>query len=367
MCFMTTWNSSLTALFVMSMGVASGLSACSNQTAPSDATPTAAIDAGPDMAQDAGPPCVEPADGGLPTDVFCIGLYANHSSTRYDKAALPYTPGVVLWSDGAEKQRFLSVPPGTQIDTSDMDVWKFPVGTKAWKEFRVNGKLVETRLFWKRQTAWLSGTYVWDDSAAAASLNTSTKALLLDSGYEIPTAKDCGKCHHGGADNLLGVEAVALALPTAKGVTLASLVAAGSLSHPPANTSITLPEDSTGKAGAALGYLHANCGMPCHSTRGLGHETELILRLRASEFWPAAVPVAMTDTYKATLKQDPTTASVAQQFPGAYRVTPGAHDQSLVWLLSHTRGNYQMPPLVSHRVDDVGTQTLADWIDALPH
>jgi hypothetical protein len=303
----------------------------------------------------------------LPTDVFCIGLYANHDSKRYDKAALPYTPGVVLWSDGAEKQRFLSVPPGTQIDTSDMDVWKFPVGTKAWKEFRVNGKLIETRLFWKRETAWLSGTYVWDDATAAASLNTSTKALLLDSGYEIPTAKDCGKCHHGGADNLLGVEAVALALPTAKGVTLASLVAAGSLSNPPANTSITLPEDSTGKAGAALGYLHANCGMPCHSSRGLGHETELLLRLRANEFWPAAVPVAMTDTYVATLSKDPTTASVAQQFPGAYRITPGAHDKSLVWQLSHIRGKYQMPPLVSHSVDEIGTQQLADWIDALPH
>jgi hypothetical protein len=25
-----------------------------------------------------------------------------------------------------------------------------------------------------------------------------------------------------------------------------------------------------------------------------------------------------------------------------------------------------MPPLVSHKVDDTGTQKLADWIDALP-
>jgi len=25
-----------------------------------------------------------------------------------------------------------------------------------------------------------------------------------------------------------------------------------------------------------------------------------------------------------------------------------------------------MPPLVSHKIDDVGTQKLADWIDALP-
>ena len=61
----------------------------------------------------------------------------------------------------------------------------------------------------------------------------------------------------------------------------------------------------------------------------------------------------------------PTTASVAQQFPSANRITPGHHDQSLVWLLSHRRGTYQTPPLVSHVVDDGGTQKLSYWIDAL--
>ena len=40
------------------------------------------------------------------------------------------SPRYPLWSDGAEKQRYLSLPPGTQIDTSNMDDWKFPVGTR---------------------------------------------------------------------------------------------------------------------------------------------------------------------------------------------------------------------------------------------
>jgi hypothetical protein len=62
-------------------------------------------------------------------------------------------------------------------------------------------------------------------------------------------------------DRLLGVEAVAVALPTANGVTLARLAADGTLSHPPANTSVMLPEDGTGQAGAALGscMLTAAC------------------------------------------------------------------------------------------------------------
>jgi hypothetical protein len=41
------------------------------------------------------------------------------------------------------------------------------------------------------------------------------------------------------------------------------------------------------------------------------------------------------------------------------------HEQSLLWLLANRRGDYQMPPLVSHKVDDTGTQKLAAWIDAL--
>jgi hypothetical protein len=316
--------------------------------------------------------CGEPSDN-LPTDVFCIGLYKGRDPTRYQPDAHPYKPGITFWSDGAEKQRYLYLPPGATIDSSNFDLWNFPIGTKAFKEFRFEGKLVETRIFWKRaDKTWAAGTYIWDGDGADATLNTSRQPVIIASGYEIPTAKDCGKCHHGGADYLLGVEAVSLALPTSEGLNLAQLVAIGALTSAPVSTSITLPEDATGKAGAALGYLHANCGMPCHSMRGLGEETQLIMRLRADEFWkelqsPPQIPaVDATDTFKATLGQKPRTASVAQQFPGAVRIRPGVHDQSLVWLLSHRRGDYQMPPLVSHVIDETGTAQLSEWIDALP-
>ncbi len=309
--------------------------------------------------------CVDP-ESGPPVDLFCAGLYVGHDVTRLAPGLMPYTPGVTLWSDGAEKRRFLYLPPASTIDTSQMDAWSFPVGTKAFKEFTVDGTRVETRLMWKRtETAWESGTYIWDD-AGQATLNTDSHGVVLPSGYEIPTQKDCDKCHHGGADVLLGVEAVALALPTASGETLTELASQGWLSVPPPATTITLPEDGTGKSGAALGYLHANCGMPCHSSRGLGEETQLLMRLSASEFWPSPTPASLTQTYLATVNQIPTTAAVASHFPGAKRITPGAHDQSVVWLMSHLRGNYQMPPLVSHRIDDAGTQSLAAWIDALP-
>lgn len=357
------------------------LSACASAGAGKGGSPGAAGAAGASTlagsdataaagSMDSAPPCVEPETGSW-DDVFCTGLYLNRDPTKYEPSAMPYTPGVTLWSDGAEKRRYLQLPAGSQIDNSDMDVWSFPVGTKAWKEFRFNGKLVETRLFWKRNAStWESATYIWDADQRSAPRNTSRKPTLIASGYEIPTGKDCDRCHHGGADKLLGLEAVALALPAAQGVTLTRLNAQGSLKVPLEMTTIALPEDETGKAGAALGYLHANCGMPCHSSRGLGHDTELLMRLRGDEFWTSAGDVSAPSAtamqaYLATVNQKAVTGAVTAAFPDALRITPGKHEQSLVWLLAHRRGDYQMPPLVSHEIDDVGTQKLVDWIDAL--
>ncbi|MEP7125248.1 MAG: hypothetical protein ABJE95_30235 [Byssovorax sp.] len=325
-------------------------------------------DGGPPV--DAGPTCVDPVDA-PPTDIFCTGLYENHDAQQHAKDAVPYTPGLTFWSDGAEKHRYLYLPPSTKIDTSSMDAWKFPVGTKAWKEFVVDGALVETRFLWKRDaTNWVEAAYIWDAAVKSAVLTDRETPTLLANGYEIPSLKSCRKCHAGGADQLLGLEAIALALPTAEGVTLGGLAKSGSLSAPPSTTTIALPEDATGKAAAALGYLHVNCGMACHSTRGLSGFTQLHTRLRAEEFWPSmggvVSTVATTDTYTTGLNQDVILATYAQAFPDTKLITPGSHDKSLAWRTAHLRGEHQMPPIVSHKIDDAGSQKLADWIDALP-
>ena len=47
-----------------------------------------------------------------------------------------FTPAFELWSDGATKRRWIYLPPGSRIDTRDPDAWRFPTGTKLWKEFR---------------------------------------------------------------------------------------------------------------------------------------------------------------------------------------------------------------------------------------
>lgn len=341
--------------------VACAFASCGESVRPSDA----AID---DAADE--PACVE-SPSGAPTDVFCTGLYVGRDPTVHSPDAIHYTPGLVLWSDGAEKDRYLSLPPGTVIDTTDMDAWVFPVGTRAWKEFRVDGVLVETRFLWKRsETSWVEATYIWDADGRSARLGDHVTPTILPSGYEIPATRTCALCHDGASDTLLGIEAITLGLAAAEGVTLTSLASAGSLSAPPPTTTIALPEDATGRAAAALGYVHVNCGMPCHSERGVSAYTHFFGRLRAEEFWPSPGGVLGTvetsDTYRTGVNAEVMIATYSSAFPGTQLITPGAHATSLVWVLPHRRGLRQMPPVVSHVVDDVGTQAIADWIDALP-
>ena len=93
---------------------------------------------------------------GEPTELRCTGLYSDWDSKTVATDAQLYDPGLHLWSDGADKTRWIYLPAGQKIDTSDMDEWAFPVGTKIWKEFRLSladaatETRIETRLLWKQ-------------------------------------------------------------------------------------------------------------------------------------------------------------------------------------------------------------------------
>src|SRR5690242_16817652 len=60
---------------------------------------------------------------GLHQHLECEGLYSNIRDKTLAKGVEPYKPGVVLWSDGAEKQRWISLPKGKKIDTSTPIEW----------------------------------------------------------------------------------------------------------------------------------------------------------------------------------------------------------------------------------------------------
>ncbi len=72
------------------------------------------------------------------------GLYSDWATKTVAPGTLLFSPQYPLWSDGATKTRWMRLPKGTFIDARNPDVWRFPVGTRFWKEFRF-GRRAETR------------------------------------------------------------------------------------------------------------------------------------------------------------------------------------------------------------------------------
>src|SRR5437762_972066 len=110
------------------------------------------------------------AEMGVPAPTLtCTGLYSDISTKELAPGVEPYLPAIALWSDGADKDRWIRLPPGTTIDTSDPNEWAFPDGTKLWKQFSRDGRRVETRLWQKvRSGFWVDAAYAWSDDETEA-------------------------------------------------------------------------------------------------------------------------------------------------------------------------------------------------------
>jgi mono/diheme cytochrome c family protein len=325
-----------------------------------------------------GGPCPDPG-GDAPNDLRCTGLYSDFAAKTVDSNNKAYTPGVVLWSDGAQKSRWLYLPPGTKIDTSDMDQWSFPVGTKVWKEFAFSGQKIETRFYEKIDVATIDGgpgQWAWASYQWSADQTTAIRADngANDAGpnnYSIPAHGDCGSCHIGGIrDRLLGVEALALGLASSSGQNLAALQSAGLLTVNPPSTTLTIPDDGL-QSPAALGYLHMNCGVSCHNQNpnALCTGSGLWMRLSATAAFAdaGAGSVALTDTYMTAVNHPPTIFPLLFADAGWNRITPGDALHSEIPAVDSVRGGPdQMPPLATHVVDEAGVAAVSNWINALP-
>src|SRR4051794_6171456 len=168
-------------------------------------------------------------------ELRCTGLYSDWATKTVASGVRQYDPGLHLWSDGANKTRWIYLPPGTKIDTSDMNEWMFPPGTRVWKEFVVGGVRLETRLIWKRPSgAWYFTVYRWSaDGASSATELTTAEAAADATASDTPPKSAFYACHNGRLDAGLGFEGVALPTPQASGVTMAPLTAGNFLTAPP--------------------------------------------------------------------------------------------------------------------------------------
>jgi hypothetical protein len=334
-------------------------------------------DAAPDAPK--GRDCTADLDAdGVPKHLDCTGLYADAASKTVRPENKAYTPGFTFWSDGAEKSRWVYLAPGAKIDISSFDEWKFPNGTKLWKEFRLGTKRIETRLYYKEKDSWRHTTYRWNDAETEAVRKDNGERVTVagKADYEVPSTDQCNLCHIGRAEPVLGFDAVSLGVATAQGVTLATLAAEGRFATTPPATSITVPNDHDGKAAPAIGWMHANCGS-CHNANpNAGAQfTQLFLLLRPSRLLPEAgtALVRDLDSYKTTVNVQSTRPNF-DAGANYVRIVPKDPASSILSILAGRRAtgamdpsaDIQMPPVVTRAPDTQGVALLDAWINALP-
>jgi hypothetical protein len=321
--------------------------------APPDATPReASVDAAADAEED---------DGGPPTAyphlLSQTGLFSDMKRETLGAGVRYYEPKYVLWSDGATKRRWLSLPDGAPIDTSDMDFWTYPIGTTAWKEFTRGSVRVETRMLRKdgpNPTDWTMIAYQWKDDQSDAVAVPLGKVNASGTPHDIPSQANCRFCHGNMKDVLLGVTAIQLSHSDAqKGLRIDDLVAEGRLSTPPA-APIQIPGGPV--AEPALGYLHANCGI-CHNSQS-GIARAIPLRL-----WEST---ARLDTVEHTLGYETTVGRPNGFYSDLHVIEPGLPDESELVLRISQRGTAQMPPIATKIIDPTGIATIRTWVASLP-
>ena len=288
-----------------------------------------------------------------------------------------FEPKYPLWADGAVKQRYVYLPKCSTIDDSDMDHWKFPVGTRFWKTFTVGQTVVETRMLHRFGPApldWVFATYQWDVNAptdpAQAKLVDQAGPPIVDANnttHDIPSLGQCKQCHNGLPEKVLSFSAFQLSHDTnATDLTIKRISDLGWLTVP-APDGFPVPGNATQQA--ALGYLHANCG-GCHNdTTPTPAALPQILRLSV-----AKTDYLTTDTYLTTVGVTVVSGNAA--ITGKKRIA--AHDPAnsaiLIRMKDRTQppGNtsVQMPPYGtgSTKLPDTngGIKDVTDWVNSIP-
>ncbi len=289
-----------------------------------------------------------------------------------DERVFRFTPQFPLWSDGVKKLRFGFIPEGAQVDASDIDDWRFPVGTKFWKEFSQDGRKLETRILEKvgpEDGDWLAAAYLWNEDGTEATLSVEGLEDAYGSEHDVPAATVCVSCHGGRRSQVLGFSAIQLSpqpdSPTPEGdLDLAAAVEAGLIDRE--IPTLRVPGDETARR--ALGYAHANCGH-CHNEerpesegpRCYKPERGFDLWLRAAELEDiedtAFVRTAVRE-HGADARDEPPFVRGDAESGQSFRLME-SRGPAERW------GPTQMPPLATEKVDESGVAALKAFVASL--
>lgn len=297
----------------------------------------------------------------LPPVLSAFGFFTDGVAQAPSPGVTPYRLNVPLWSDGAEKLRFLYLPAGTKAAGRGDGLLDLPVGAALVKTFAFgNGaqrRLIETRVLLHRAEGWIAASYKWDDDQREARLAAGGARVALTTpageaiSYRIPNRNQCKECHAlGAALSPIGpkgrnLDAGWLAAQAKAG----RLDAAPKVVHP-----MPLWENRAklAPAVAARAYLEANCAF-CHQEGGAASNSGLWLG------WDEADPVRLG------IGKRPVAAGNASG-GFLFDVAAGDPDHSImVHRMASTEPGVAMPEIGRSSVDREGLAVIRGWISTL--
>lgn len=293
---------------------------------------------------------------------------------------LPYDLNTPLFSDYAEKARFVYVPKdaGHAGYNSETGLVDLPVGSVLIKNFfypvdardpSKGRRIIETRMLVHRESGWDADTYVWnaDQTEAVKEIAGSqfpvsfvnNNGKKIDINYAVPNKNQCGGCHElGGKITPIGPKVGNLNKDYhyADGIKnqLAKWADVGIFASTPkpteANSYAVWNKPETGTLDQrARAWLDVNCAH-CHNPQGPAKNSGLDLRIIQQN--PASWGVMKAPVAAGNGAGNKTVD-----------IDPGNPDNSiLLYRLESTESEVMMPELGRSVVHTESVALIKDWI-----
>lgn len=310
------------------------------------------------------------------------GLFESTPEHRPNPALVAYDVNAALWSDGADKERFLAIPGDGKIEVIRHNRWLFPEGSVLVKTFSIetregdpnSKRRLETRLMVLQSSPegreqWAGYTYIWNDEQTDAELlgkesRTETYQISTASGtkektWYYPSRTDCMICHNEKAGFVLGPNTWQMNREfDDSGLSenqLTALERVGFFTDAFDKQPEDLPklidpaDESFSIEQRARSYLHSNCAH-CHMRGGGGNaEIQLLSDIPVHDMLAVG--------------EQPQHGDMGT--PGSLLITPGQPEKSTLWMRMATRDDGKMPHIGTLESDPLAVDLVRKWIEGL--
>ena len=286
----------------------------------------------------------------------------------------PYVLHSALFSDYADKHRFVYVPQGKKAKFVPNQVYDFPVGSALVKTFSypqaLNGNrmLLETRLLLNQESGWAAHTYVWNKEQTEAYLKVTgytheSMMYYLDGekkyvNYRVPNQNQCKECHlKKGAIMPIGPKSRNLNFSIQYQKKLANQISYWMEkeiveNHVPLDLIVNWSDEAAPLTAKARAYLDINCGH-CHMPGGSADTTGLNLNLTEIE------------DRKIGIYKKPVAAGRASEGM-RFSIVPGKPNESiLLHRMDSLDPGVMMPESGRKLTHSEGVALINDWIISL--